>query len=97
MSNKVYITIFNEVELNADFTPKEYKPSTNVYINCDEISAWVGNVSNEEELMSLINPKDFEDTLCATLSQDEYDIISSALDYNDNIYWLQDKKFKVEL
>lgn len=97
MSNKVYITIVNEVELNSDFTPKEYRYRTNVYVNCDEMRAWIGNANNKEELMMLIDPKEFEDTLWSTLSQDEYDIISSALDYNDNVYWLQDEKFKSEL
>lgn len=95
MSNRVYITMNTEMELNTDFTPKGGSYRNSVYVNCDEVRAWIGEAYNRDDLMELIDPNVFRETLASTLSEDEYYSIAAALDCSDNIYWFGDEKFTI--
>lgn len=96
MSNRVYITMNTEMELNTDFTPKGDCYRNYVYVNCDEVRAWIGEAYNRDDLMELIAPNVFRETLASTLSENEYYSIEATLDCSDNIYWFGDEKFTIQ-
>lgn len=96
MSNRVYITMNTEMELNTDFTPKGDCYRNYVYVNCDEVKAWIGEAYNRDDLMEIVDPNVFEETLTLTLSEGEYFLISAALKYSGGEYWLGDEKFTIQ-
>lgn len=93
MSNRVYITIQEERELDLDLNPKG-EMCKNVYINCDGIKAWLGYIDTKEDLYDLISPENILDSIETSLSEDEVEVIIPALQCSDGIYTLFDKKYK---
>lgn len=64
-----------------------------VYIACDSISAWIGTVSDYDDLINLAGPEHLEELLSETLSEDEYDVIYAALFCSNYKYKIGDDWF----
>lgn len=99
MSNPVRIEIKQEQEvLIVDgnlYT--EFEPRIAVYISCDSISGWLGEIDSFKSLMELVGPNNLQDTINSTLSENELDIINAALYYNNYKYTIGGKTYIMEV
>ena len=94
MANKVYITIKEEQKLDYNLNPISDK-RISTYINCDEITSWIGCASTPEDVLKLVNPEKIVDTLNTSLSCEELSIFLANLKASKGFYSMHDKKFQV--
>ena len=93
MSSKVKIELVREARLNKRF--EEVEPWKNsVYITYDTISSWIGYADSYEEVIELISPSNFKDTLSRALSTEEYDIFMGIFGV-DSKYHFYDETYNI--
>lgn len=102
--------MFNEpkvelkLQLNADiknglFIIKEQTLNTEVkvFVSYDNVSCYVGQVSNVIELLELVGPENILNTLWDLANDYEYDTLVSALDKYNRQYWIGDRLYTAVL
>jgi hypothetical protein len=102
--------MFNEpkvelkLQLNADikngsFIIKEQVLNTEVkvFVSYDNVSCYVGQVSDVIELLELVGPENILNTLWELANDYEYDTLVSALDKYNRRYWIGDRLYTAVL
>lgn len=99
MANTVRINLRCEQPVqikDKEFIYGDVSKIAEVYIECDGLSAWIGSVDNYEDLMFLAGPEHLEKVLSETLSEDESEIIDSALFCSDYKYEIANKWYTMK-
>ena len=102
--------MFNEpkvelkLQLNADirngsFIIKEQILNTEVkvFVSYDNVSCYVGQVSDVRELLEIVGPENILNTLWELANDYEYDTLVSALDKYNRQYWIGDRLYTAVL
>lgn len=100
MSNKVWIDIKKEIELDKYLKPigTEESDCGEVYIHCDGIAAWIGTVDSYEEAKKLIAPNNILNVMEENLSCDELECIEFLMSpgaryiFYDEVYYVADNE-----
>lgn len=95
MANRVRFKLKKVQDLKKDFTPAGEERIA-LYIHCDRLSSYVGNVESTEDVIALIKPSEVEDTLNAMLSEDELDVFLPLILNSERNYTFYDQEFNIK-
>lgn len=95
MANRVRFSLKKEQGLKKDFTPAG-EERISLYIHCDGLSSYIGDVQDMEDVLALIKPSVVEDTLNAMLSEDELDVFLPLILNSERNYTFYDQEFNIK-
>lgn len=94
MRNNIRIDIKKEQKLDENLKPIG-KEGVSIYISCDSIISYLGDVETKEELEELIKPSNIINAMHENLSEDELEIIEDIWN-NSKYYYIGDKVIEKE-